>query len=611
MNSAITCTAMIVIVLGLAGCSGEPSIRLEGSAAQSETGNADSSDLPGSDPVQAAGNPGGGVPVTAGPTVFTPHATDLQDDRSFYDRDGYNSANVIRLDVRTDTAAGTCTQADQSGCTLADVIADVNGDDEFTIDIPVHLSGDDFPDDGSVRNAELRQRGASSRAAPQKSFRIKLDSKEALWRSERRLQLNKHPFDQSRIRNKLSFDLMRELPHLPSLRTQFVSLWVDDGAGPVDYGLFTHVEAPGKEYLTNRGRNADDNLYKAEFFLFSPKDLADMQVDDNGEPLDKDLFESRMEIKRGKDHRKLIAMLTALNDPNQSFTSVLERYFNANNVLMWITTNLLLGQQDAVSQNFYLYNPVGSDTFYFLPWDYDGAIKPEPELVDSYADEALRQRLGFGYARSVNNLFLSAWFRIPGAHARIVAAADELRNTYLTDSFIADRANRYAAAVRPYILRSPDIENIAGIRKPENIGIYDDLIQSLPEFVAGNHRLLQSGFSIPLPPFLKSPMDRGNLKVLWWWPAFDVTGIDITYDVEIASSADFADGSIVLTASDIPDAKDHVEFPVDVEELSPGTWFYRVTARVSTDPQRYWQIANNELRVDGVTHYGVREFDIP
>jgi len=161
---------------------------------------------------------------------------------AFYDADGYDTVDVIRIDVQTQTTKGICTIDDQSGCTLDDVKADIDPDDDFKVEIAVKVQGTDLPDDGSAANATLRQRGGTSRSFPQKSFRIKLDSKKNLWRNERRLQLNKHPNERARIRNKLSFDLMQELPNLPSLRTQFVNLWIDDGAGPEDYGLFTHVE---------------------------------------------------------------------------------------------------------------------------------------------------------------------------------------------------------------------------------------------------------------------------------------------------------------------------------------------------------------------------------
>jgi len=110
----------------------------------------------------------------------------------------------------------------------------VDKTDDHTVDINVHFQSDDFANDGSISNAELRLRGGGSRFAPQKSFRIKLDSKTDIWRGERYLQLNKHPFESSRIRNKLAMDIMAEIPNLPSVRTQFVNLWIDDGEGPVD-----------------------------------------------------------------------------------------------------------------------------------------------------------------------------------------------------------------------------------------------------------------------------------------------------------------------------------------------------------------------------------------
>ena len=65
-----------------------------------------------------------------------------------------------------------CTSDDISGCTFDDVLADIDGDDDFTVDIPIKVVTADLPDDGSVSNAELRQRGGSSRLFPQKSFRI-------------------------------------------------------------------------------------------------------------------------------------------------------------------------------------------------------------------------------------------------------------------------------------------------------------------------------------------------------------------------------------------------------------------------------------------------------
>ncbi len=544
-----------------------------------------------------------------GGSVFVPHPSDITDPAAFYQQDGYETVSVLRMDVATRTTPGVCTPDDDSGCTLGDVLADVDGDDDFTVDIPVKFIADDFPDDGLFSNAGLRQRGASSRAAPQKSFRIRLTGDADLWRNEERVQLNKHPYDQSRILNKLSFDLMSSIPHLPSLRTQFVNLWIDDGAGPVDQGLYTHVEAVKKEYLINRGRNRDDNIYKANFFLFSPSDLAEMAVDSNGEPVDEDRFNSRLEIERGDDHGKVVEMLAALNDPQQSFESVLDRYFNRNNVLTWLTVNLLLGQQDAVTQNYYLYNPLGTEKFYFLPWDYDGAFRTEAQLTNDFDTASLRNRLYWGYARYTDNLFVSQYLRMPGIHQTLVAAAEELRRDYLTPAAIGSLTDSYAPLVRPIIGSEPDVSQIGGIRRPENMSVWDARVAALPGIVNSNLQQIQRSPSMPLSHYLKNPIQAGGTITFWWDPAFEVTGTPITYDLQVSSTADFSPGTIVVDSSGIADSPSRVEATINQSALPSGTWYYRVQARTS-DPALY-QVAKNLLNEGGQSHIGVRRFSVP
>jgi hypothetical protein len=108
--------------------------------------------------------------------VKTTTAAAIQEPEGFFDTDGYSNVDVVRVDVRTVTTPGICIKGDESGCTLDDVKADVDSEDDFTVDIPIHFQGADLPNDGSINNAELRQRGGYARRAPQKSFRVKLDS---------------------------------------------------------------------------------------------------------------------------------------------------------------------------------------------------------------------------------------------------------------------------------------------------------------------------------------------------------------------------------------------------------------------------------------------------
>ena len=123
-------------------------------------------------------------------------------------------------------------------------------------------------------NAKISLRGNSARYDAQKSYKIKLYDETGLWNDQRVLNLNKHSNDFSRVRNKLSFDLMETVPDLTSLRTQFVHLYVKDltargNAGTYeDYGLYTHVEQANGKFLKTHWLDPHGYLYKVRFFEF-------------------------------------------------------------------------------------------------------------------------------------------------------------------------------------------------------------------------------------------------------------------------------------------------------------------------------------------------------
>jgi len=536
--------------------------------------------------------------------AFASMSTDLVMDPSLYARDGYARVDVIRIDLRTVARTGSaCTEDDQSGCTLADVLGDTDTTDELKVDVPVHFRAGDFAEDGTSGNAELRQRGGGSRSAPQKSFRIKLDSQRVLWRGERFLQLNKHPFESSRFRNKAAFDLMQGVPHLPSFRTQFVNLWIDDGSGPVDNGLYTHVERFDDDWLKRRGLPGDGNLYSANDFRFAASDLADVAVDGNGEPLDKDRFESSLEIDEGEDHRALVRMLQAIQNADLDFGTVLDRHFNRNNVLAWITFNLLVRQDDATRQNVKLYNPAGSDRFYFVPWDYDAVFGQWEEPPGGYSTEALQQRLDYGYALGHRNDFLDGYYRMPGTHGRVLAAVEVLRDGALTDTAIQRISDTYHDLVAPLQTRAPD--------RFFNESFTSASGRDLAARVAGNEEAIRTRFALPLPPTLLDVTRVGPRILVRWTPALDVTGSAVTYDLEIATSPAFGPDSIVFTRTGIADRPGGtVESGVDPDRLGSGRRYARLTARASNDPSRHWQVARNRLTVGGSEYLGTISFEV-
>ncbi len=261
-------------------------------------------------------------------------------------------------------------------------------------------------------------------------------------------------------------------------------------------------------------------MYKAEDFQFNESDLLDVAVDDEGSPLDKDRFESSLEIEEGKDHRALVAMLSALHDPERTFDSVLDQYFNQNNVMTWMAVNILLFQAVATRHNYLLYNPAGSEKFYFLPWNYDAATGRWQEPPNSYDNDALRQRREYGYAVGSMNDFTSRYYKLAGIHERMKEATSYIRQNYLTDALVAEKATLLASLVAPSEIQALDNQyNIeyresSALRFVENIGL--------------NEEALKSSFSIPMPTTLIQPQLDDSRWVFRWEPAYDVTGHEIT-----------------------------------------------------------------------------------
>ncbi len=103
----------------------------------------------------------------------------------------------------------------------------------------------------TVPNATVQIRGQTSSRNAQKNYKIKLKKNKGSWRGQRTVALNKHQGDGLRFRNKMAYDLIRGIPQMMGLRTQFVHLYVKDktqtaGASFVDHGLYTQVEQPNK-----------------------------------------------------------------------------------------------------------------------------------------------------------------------------------------------------------------------------------------------------------------------------------------------------------------------------------------------------------------------------
>jgi len=488
------------------------------------------------------------------------------------------------------------TSAPLRPCTLLDVYNDTDPYDLYEPKLHVQLSARDYQQINEQMNASFAQKGKSTRTSLLKSYRIKLDKDMPLIFHERTLQLNKHPNDYSRVRNKMAFEFFEDIPNFTSLKTRFCRLYVNGE----DYGLFTHVENGDEYFLINRGWNKDDYLYKAQNFAFRVE--VGMELDSKGNPVNKEAFEAIIEPQTGEDYTKLIEMLNAINQDmsDAEFEVVFNKYFNRNNYITWMAVNIVMANKDTVSQNFFLYNPKYSDTFYITPWDYDGTARD----TDKYA----KWELGIGtwWGIPLHNKFL----KIAKNREDLDAMVTKLRNEYITPEKVQAKLDRYKPLIEPLILERPDSEILSETNWRTE---FDSLVSRLDVNIQNYRDQIGS----PMPFWQAHSYEDGVLKLMWD-QSIDFENDEIVYDVQLGFAADFNTTAPIVDEKGLSIANGDLNvtswgevsysFPI---ALNPGDrLFMKITAKEKDNPAHFQIAFDKEVVVDDIHYFGELEFVI-
>ena len=220
--------------------------------------------------------------------------------------------------------------------------------------------------------------------------------------------------------------------------------------------------------------------------------------------------------------------------------------------------------------------------------------------------ESLKSRLEYGYAIGANNEFLERYYSRPGAHERILAAAEELRESYLDDATIAAHVQRLASVTAPFASAMPDIAINEFYSATSTAGLND--------VVAFNQDAMINHFGIPLPPTLYEPELRDGEWHFSWQRAHELTGSTLTYRLQLSTSAAFAPDDIVMQFDGIEDVTSQdievqdIEVTVDAATLRSGEHYARLFVISEDSPEVNWQIADNEMALRGDICYGVVPF---
>jgi len=472
--------------------------------------------------------------------------------------------------------------------------------DIFSLDANVEF-GDANGDLNEVKNPDVINaafsiRGSSTLNSAFKSYKIKLKNGTDTFYGQKTLNLNKHAFDISKISNKFSMDMMSTVPNISSLRTNFILVYIRDASLPQSaqsykyYGLFTNVENPNKSSLNIRGFDGNGNMYKAINFLFQLNpDLKNV----NDPTYNKASFEKVLQVKTGTDHSKLLNMLKDINDMNKDFNTSFKKYFNEENYLTWIACNILLGNEDTINQNFIIYSPTNSLTWYLMPWDYDGTFHFGKYQSHYSAPLSLK-----GVQRITGLTLHKRYFKQPGNLLKLTNKIKELLANNFTKDKVSALLNSYRPVLAATIPKTPDL--IISSLRPNEFNAY--LNQFYNQILVNYNKFLKSN-NFPSPVFVAEPVRHKNGNVdLSWEPSFDYQGDLVHYSVTFAKDSSMK--NVVFSAKNLTQQQYTYK-----KKIPKGTYYLKVSIIDSSGKvQCSRDVYEDVSKVYGVLpHFGVSQ----
>lgn len=491
----------------------------------------------------------------------------LKDNKSLYEED-----NILDIKEVYVTVLAPDPRDIDTNFTLEEVNLDISFNDEYEPSVKVLVQEGR---DGQIKSGDygfglidyngiLSIRGHSTRSYPQKSYKISLLKGSPPFYGNERLNLNKHPFDVTRFRNRLGFKMLENINNTLSVRTMFVRLYIRDysaskDASFEDYGLYTNVEQLNSNYLKVRGLDSKGELYKAENFEFQRYEDVLLNKDDLN--YDEDAFEDILEIKGSDNHENLINMLEALNSNFYDIDNVIDEYFDRDNYITWLATNILLDNIDTSTQNFYLYSPRDSEKFYFLFWDLDGGIGHYKDPNIDPRRPSWRIGISNYWNVTLHKRFFKKEKNIEDLRKKMYELSDVINGENLQNY-----ADTFTKLTYPFITNPPD-----SLSYVKSLDIYDYDVNYFKDIPDTSIRLFEESIKHPMPFFLGEPTSFSGRLIFNWETSYDLKNQPISYDFKISSSPDMQ--NIVY------EKKNLFEPGLIVENLPSGNYYWTAVSK--------------------------------
>jgi spore coat protein CotH len=181
------------------------------------------------------------------------------------------------------------------------------------------------------------------------------------------LNLHNNAFDESRLREHLSYQVFREA-NLPASRTSFakVFLTIPGKYDRHEIGIYSIVEEVDKDFIKTRFPSGKGLLMKPETVTFGLRDMGD---DWNAYIR---TYQPRSEATPKQARRVIEFVQLVEKADDKTFADRIESYLNIDQFLRHLAVHTVTANLDSIlciGHNYFVYLNATDDRLYFIPWD--------------------------------------------------------------------------------------------------------------------------------------------------------------------------------------------------------------------------------------------------
>jgi hypothetical protein len=194
--------------------------------------------------------------------------------------------------------------------------------------------------------------------------------------------------------------------------------------------------------------------------------------------------------------------------------------------------------------------------------------------------------------------------------AELKLAVNEIYDNYLTREKINAKLDAYKPLVMPFVKALPDSRYLPVVSSTTLDAEWETERLRMANVVAANRDAFFSTLEAPMP-FWQAATFLSSTQVLFNWDAaVDLQGDAVTYTVQLATSPDFASGS-VLIANALNGSSTTYLYTAPTGVLS-GTYYLKVTSSSKGAFGRtYVQNAFDTFDLGATRYFGVSAHPVP